>query len=404
MKWIHQHTDHYLGRSATIVPALLIAVVAVGAFGFAGVSEKEGPRQNLVDDRIKSSQHPIPTPKLLRLDEGFVTEVTFSPDGGTLAAGYGLGPERGGGVMLWDVASRMRVVDKGLPVAEGFVTSVAFSPDGRNLAAAYCFQHHHYSETGAVVWDLAARKRIFEARLPSNEYMICCVAVSPDGKTLAGGYNLGSRVGARVVLWDLASRSVIAEKWLTPNEGSILHVAFNPSGKLLAAATARVGEHHDGGVALLDVANGERSISAWLQVPEGEVNTVAFSPDGQTLAASYGLRISGVVMWDLTTRKRVMKGLLPVGKGTADRVAFSADGKILGAVHAGISDVGVVFWDATTRSPLTQHTLPVPYGSPKRSGFAPDCKTLATGYHYELGLRRGGGVLMWDLASGSGAP
>ena len=149
--------------------ALLIAFVVVSASG-SGASEKQGPREKPDDRHFNTSQVQIPAEKLLRFDEGFVTEVAFSPDAGTLAAGYGFGPERGGGVMLWDVATRMRVVDKGLPVTEGFVTSVVFSPDGRNLAAAYCYQHHHYSETGAVVWDLAAAAKIFEARLPSNEY------------------------------------------------------------------------------------------------------------------------------------------------------------------------------------------------------------------------------------------
>ena len=72
----------------------------------------------------------------LPVKEGDVSSVAFSPDGKTLAAGYG-GGGGGGGVVLWDVAGRERLADEPLPVKEGDVTSVAFSPDGKTLAAGY---------------------------------------------------------------------------------------------------------------------------------------------------------------------------------------------------------------------------------------------------------------------------
>ena len=83
-----------------------------------------GPRKRLADDP-------------LAVKEGDVTSVAFSPDGKTLAAGYGGGVGVGGGVVLWDVAARKRLADDPLPVKEGDVTSVAFSPDGKTLAAGY---------------------------------------------------------------------------------------------------------------------------------------------------------------------------------------------------------------------------------------------------------------------------
>ena len=69
------------------------------------------------------------------MKEGDVTSVAFSPDGKTIAAGY-----RGrcvGGVVLWDVAARKRLVGEPLAVKEGDVESVAFSPDGKTIAAGY---------------------------------------------------------------------------------------------------------------------------------------------------------------------------------------------------------------------------------------------------------------------------
>ena len=40
-------------------------------------------------------------------------------------------------MVLWDVAARKRLVDEPLPVKEGIVESVAFSPDGKTIAAGY---------------------------------------------------------------------------------------------------------------------------------------------------------------------------------------------------------------------------------------------------------------------------
>ena len=64
--------------------------------------------------------------------------MAFSPDGKTIAAGcYSRGIGGVGGVVLWDVAARKRLVDEPLAVKEGAVASVAFSPDGKTIAAGY---------------------------------------------------------------------------------------------------------------------------------------------------------------------------------------------------------------------------------------------------------------------------
>ena len=45
--------------------------------------------------------------------------LAFSSDGKTLAGGYTHADNTPGGVVLWDVAGRKRVVEKPLPVTEG---------------------------------------------------------------------------------------------------------------------------------------------------------------------------------------------------------------------------------------------------------------------------------------------
>ena len=79
--------------------------------------------------------------------------MAFSPDGKTLAAGYGGVGGGVGGVVLWDAAGRKRLADEPLAVKEGDVTSVAFSPDGKTLAAGYSGGVGGVG--GVVLWDAA---------------------------------------------------------------------------------------------------------------------------------------------------------------------------------------------------------------------------------------------------------
>ena len=70
------------------------------------------------------------------MPEGSVASVAFSPDGKTIAAGYG-GRDYGrrGGVVLWNAAAHSRLAEDPHLVPEGSVASIAFGPDGKTVAA-----------------------------------------------------------------------------------------------------------------------------------------------------------------------------------------------------------------------------------------------------------------------------
>ena len=70
-------------------------------------------------------------------------------------------------MVLWDVAARKRLADDPLAVKEGDVTSVAFSPDGKTLAAGY--GDVGGGGGGVVLWDVAARKRLADDPLAVKE-------------------------------------------------------------------------------------------------------------------------------------------------------------------------------------------------------------------------------------------
>jgi WD40 repeat protein len=133
-----------------------------------------------------------------------------------------------------------------LAMKEGEVRSVAFSPDGKTLAAG--FEHGGGEGGGGVVlWDVAARRPLAEQVLPVKEGHVQCIAFSPDGKTLAAGFSIGGDPGVGgIVLWDMAEGRRLVDDPLPVKEGHVGSVVFQPRGKTLAAG-------FDGGVVLWDV-------------------------------------------------------------------------------------------------------------------------------------------------------
>ncbi len=338
----------------------------------------------------------------LPVTEGTVWSVAFSRDGKTIAAGYGFGPGSGlagsgGGVVLWDVATRNRLGDEPRPVTEGWVESVAFSPDGRTIAAGYSA-----GDGGVVLWDVAARKRLVDEPLPVTEGCVSSVAFSPDAKTVAAGYFVQGGTGSDsgVVLWDVATRTRLGDEPLSVKEGWVFSVAFSPDGKTIAAGYYVV-FHDVGGVVLWDVARRSRLVDEPLSVKEGNVRSVAFSPDGKTIAAGYEFDFirGGVVLWDVAAGKRLVDEQLAVNEGGVRSVAFSPDGKTIAAGFAAGDGSAVVLWEAPARKRLRDEPLSVAEGHVCGAAFSPDGKTIAAGYFGDPGGGGFGGVVLWDLSA-----
>jgi len=76
----------------------------------------------------------------------------------------------------WDLTGRQRLLPKRLPVGEGKlgkVTSVAFSPNGKTLAAGY------EDRDGVLLWDLTERERLLPNACPAWKGSVTSVAFSP---------------------------------------------------------------------------------------------------------------------------------------------------------------------------------------------------------------------------------
>jgi hypothetical protein len=154
---------------------------------------------------------------------------------------------------------------------DGKVTALAFSRDGGSLAVA----------SGAPGASGVVRLYFFppsgipinkpEVVIPAHKDVILGMAFSPDGNTLATcGYD------RLIKLWD--ANTAKERRALKDHSDSVYAVAFSPDGKLLASGGA------DRAVKVWDVATGTRLYT--LGESTDWVYAVAWHPDGKHLAAA----------------------------------------------------------------------------------------------------------------------
>lgn len=294
--------------------------------------------------------------------EGGVTSVDFAPDGRTLASG-----DDANAIRLWDAVTGDLVSVFSGDRFDDEVRSIAFSPDGTILASGSYYAIRLWHPTaGALLSTLY--QRIDWGR---------CLALSPDGKTLAAGFNDGS---AR--LWDVSSITEASFRLQEPRllggpAGAVTSLAFSPDGSVLASGS------RDQTIKLRDAAAGEQLLS--LRGHTDQVWSIAFSPDGETLASASDDRT--IRLWKAATGE-VTRAL--VGhKGSPRSIAFSPDGRLLAS---GATDNTVTLWDTATGTEL--RTLTGHADWVRAVAFSPDGRTLASGSYDNT-------VKLWDVETGS---
>jgi DNA-binding beta-propeller fold protein YncE/negative regulator of sigma E activity len=158
------------------------------------------------------------------------------------------------------------------------ITSLAASPDAKTLAVAVHAIGRGVSNK-VVVYDAQTSDRLYALSVLKRP--VTAMTFSPDGRTLAVGYN------GVVQLWDV--RALELSRSIAGFERPLTCLNFSPDGKRLAAGTP------DGHVWVWDTETGRQT--QLIEVGGRGVRAVSFSPNGKQLVTVATL--SSVAVWDV---------------------------------------------------------------------------------------------------------
>jgi serine/threonine protein kinase/WD40 repeat protein len=268
--------------------------------------------------------------------------MTFTADGlGIIAPRNRPSEQAAFMVGWWDARSGKSINDT--PASDsaqhtGFIACLALSPDGNTLATASM-------DHSIRLWD--ARTHQLLTALHGHLSEVWALAFSPDGATLVSGAKDGS-----VSFWAIP---YIPKQDLVAADSPL---AFSQDGRLLAAWDR---EHHL--VRFIDVATRKTQQELQVQAQGGSFFRPALSADFGVLAEP--LRDGAVRLLDTTTAQ---SRLLETGDRRLNEVALSPDGHQL--ITGGFNGP-LRWWDlqANTNSLLAQET--------HRVLFSPDGSLLA---------------------------
>ena len=321
-----------------------------------------------------------------------VAEVSFSPDGTTLASA-----DWDGELWLWDTSKWTLPETWELQIISGDgQQGTPGAQLNRPLVVEVRDQYGNPVPDAAVTFTVTAG----EGKL-SGRFTVEHAATNADGRvelTLTLGHHIGlNTVGVSIARRELATLSaegvgsgVVQQggdywSWHLPDVAigrlgkgvlgdSDRAVALSPEGRFLAVASGI-------GVWLYEVATSRAVVL--LPTATG-VRAVAFSPDG---ALALGLRKGQVELWDANTAERI--GVLDHGSGVTS-VVFSPDGS---TVASGGWNELIKLWDVATKRLVGTWAVAGTSGSFffKSVAFSPDGTRLAAGI-------KNGKIRLWDVA------
>ncbi len=315
----------------------------------------------------------VEEPKQLGIPDTCARSLAFSPDGKTLAAGYG-----NNALCLWDVASgkKLHVMPGMRSISyrgfhDGGVQCVLFSRDGKQLAFA--------RDNQLALLDVSSGKEIMP--LPAHRGSMHRVFFSPDGKRLLTG---SDEPNGRILEWDTASGRLIRQ--IPGESASTDRVSFSPDRKILATGSGST-------ITMLDTDTGKEIRKILLpQKSHQTPGDIVFSPDGKLLAVE---EAEGKAVWlyDPATGKQVCTVEEMKSSAYVCRPAFSQDGRLL--AMAGGSAIHLA--EVPSGRQLLRIDLPKDRHTGPAVAISPDGWTLAAWYHGFLDEPR---LVLWERSTG----
>lgn len=301
----------------------------------------------------------------MRLGEGNVVGVSFSPDGEYVATASDRGLD------IWDWrACRGRSCHPVQRLSLGSLLSVAFSPDGRYIAAGG-------ASTRPRVWRWTPGRRLKEScwsslcELQAHGDWVNSVAFSPDGRFL-----LTASDDKEVHVYDLSTGSY--DYLLSGHTGEVKDAEFSPDGRLAVTASS------DGTARVWDWR--AQTVLAELHGHSDALSGAAFSPDGRAVVSASADRTARTWTLDFAAGRQ-LRGHHYWVLG-AD---FSPDGRSVATASA---DGTARIWNAATAR--VRHNLEHPDGAGwiRAATFNPDGRLLLTGGDDGVGY-------VWNVRTGA---
>jgi WD40 repeat protein len=284
--------------------------------------------------------------------------VSLSANGKVLAWG-GQDKDKQGEVTVWDVDTNQAILEvKSLQSAPAVPV---LSPDGKLLAVrGYTLSvptgphgKAKVDDTARIVqvWDIAAKKEVFQAKLTPVSGAIPRItdsAFSPDGSLLAASFGNGV-----IDWWDVKTGKEKPPLLGRATQGHLL--AFSPDGKTIASTGP------DGAIQRWQTADGKPLPTTEIPdpIPPHFARGLRFIDNERLL--SWGYISNTAVVWEAPSGKVLTQ--FPKHTATVRSIAFAKDGKEI--ITAG-PDARTIRWDAQTGKPLGSVTV-----RPTRTGPSP---------------------------------
>ncbi|MBI3865843.1 MAG: PD40 domain-containing protein [Planctomycetia bacterium] len=220
-----------------------------------------------------------------------IHDIAFSPDDRFLLVNaFNAGQNKEGydhvfALQIWKRTSSTSLEKVADIPMKYFLSGYCVSPDSRWVVVT--------SDSGYRFYDCETGKLI--RSFPDMPGSV--VAVSPDGRFLVSRDADDARTGKSVLVWESATGKKICELDCKPNQTNWAPLAVSPDGKFVAGCLDREV------IALWDASTGK--LVAQLAGHRGDISSLCFSPDGQSLVSASA--DTTILVWDW--KKKLPKDL-----------------------------------------------------------------------------------------------